>query len=263
MEQKRDIANNMRSTLTNCMSSRDTTEQGISVVTTTWNERDNIQELIQRINAALKDTLHEVIVVDDSSADGTLEVAKQYADVAVGKKREGQTKGLLQGIKLAKFPVIVTIDSDLENPPELIPKLVEQLEYFDAVVASRRALPRFSERWAAITLGKLCNTSDFYSNFRAFKKQAIADANLKRGETFGGELLVIAKKRGCRIGEVKYDPPPRRGSPRIGRSLRANWRISVASLKCFLKYLTLDRFVWGFYFQIRRRRKRCPATSSS
>jgi dolichol-phosphate mannosyltransferase len=212
-------------------------ERGVSVVTTTWNEKENIQELIQRINAALKDTQHEVIVVDDSSADGTLEAAKQYADIAVGKKREGQTKGLLHGIKLAKFPAVVTIDSDLENPPELIPKLVEQLEAFDVVVGSRFSLPRFSERWAAITLGKLCNTSDFYSNFRAFKKQAIAEANLKKGETFGGELLVIAKKRGCKIGEVKYDPPPRRSSPRIGRSLRANWRISVASFKCLQRYL--------------------------
>lgn len=219
------------------MITQDLIGHGVSVVTTTWNEKENIQELIQRINAALKDTLHEVIVVDDSSADGTLEVAKQYADVAVGKKREGQTKGLLYGVKLAKFPVIVTIDSDLENPPELISKLVEQLEAFDVVVGSRFSLPRFSERWAAVTLGKLCNTSDFYSNFRAFRKQAIADVNLKRGETFGGELLVIAKKRGCKIGEVKYDPPPRRSSPRIGGSLRANWRISVASVKCLLRYL--------------------------
>jgi dolichol-phosphate mannosyltransferase len=212
-------------------------EHGVSVVTTTWYEKDNIQELIQRINAVLKDTPHEVIVVDDNSADGTLEVAKQYADVAVGKQREGQTKGLLYGVKLAKFPVIITIDSDLENPPELIPKLVEQLEAFDVVVGSRFSLPRFSERWATRTLGKLCHTSDFYSNFRAFKKEAIVDVDLKRGETFGGELLVIAKKRGCKIGEVKYYPPPRRSNPRIGGSIRANWRISVASFNCFLEYL--------------------------
>ena len=211
--------------------------QGISVVTTTWNEKDNIQELIRRIRATLKDSQHEIIVVDDDSADGTLEVAKQYADVASGKQREGQTKGLLYGAKLAKFSIIVTIDSDLENPPELIPKLLEKLADFEVVVASRRSLPRFSERWAAKTLGKMCHTTDFYSNFRAYKKQAIANVDLKNGETFGGELLVIAKKQGCRIGEVKYDPPPRRSNPRIGGSVRANWRISVASIKCFFAYL--------------------------
>jgi glycosyltransferase involved in cell wall biosynthesis len=234
---KHDIANNMKGTITSSMSSQDNAAQGISVVTTTWNEKENIGELIRRINVTLKDIRHEVIVVDDSSTDATLEVAKQYADIAVGKAREGQTKGLLYGAKLSKFPVIVTIDSDLENPPELIPQLVEKLVEFDVVVGSRRGLPRFSERWAARTLGKMCNTTDFYSNFRAFKKHAIANVELKKGETFGGELLVIAKKQGCRIGEVKYDPPPRRSSPRIGGSIRANWRISVASFKCLLEYL--------------------------
>ena len=97
--------------------------QGISVVTTTWNEAENIKELILRIRSTLKDIPHEVIVVDDNSTDGTLSIAKQFADVAVGKVREGQTKGLLYGMKYAKFPVIVTIDSDLENNPELISTL--------------------------------------------------------------------------------------------------------------------------------------------
>ncbi len=111
--------------------------QGISVVTTTWNEKENIEELIRRINSTLQTIPHETIVVDDSSSDGTLEVAKRVADVAVGKVREGQTKGLLYGAKIAKYPIIVTIDSDLENSPELIPALVEKLGIYDVVVASR------------------------------------------------------------------------------------------------------------------------------
>ena len=104
------------------------TVQGISVVTTSWNEAENIEELIRRIRQTLQSTAHEIIVVDDSSTDGTLDVAKRFADVAVGKVREGQTKGLLFGAKLAKFPVVVTIDSDLENSPELIPILVKKLD---------------------------------------------------------------------------------------------------------------------------------------
>lgn len=210
--------------------------QGISVVTTTWNEKENIKELILRIRSALKDTPHEIIVVDDSSADGTLGVAKQFADKAVGKVREGQTKGLLYGMKYAKFPVIVTIDSDLENNPELIPTLIKKLDEFDVVNASRIAVPRFSERWAAKTLGKIIGVSDFYSNFRVFKKEIIPKLNLKGGETFGGELLIIAKKNGFKIGEVRYEPPPRRSQPRIGGKVRANLRISFASWKCFILF---------------------------
>ena len=212
------------------------TVQGISVVTTTWNEAENIEELIRRIRQTLKGTMHEIIVVDDSSQDGTLAIAKRFADVAVGKEREGQTKGLLYGAKLAKFPVVVTIDSDLENPPELIPALVAKLVVFDLAVASRSVVPRFSERWAAKTLGRICGVSDFYSNFRAYKKEAFAD-KLVAGETFGGELLIIAKKKGFRIGEVKYDAPPRRSKPRIGGAIKANLRIMAATWKCFFIYL--------------------------
>jgi dolichol-phosphate mannosyltransferase len=210
--------------------------KGISVVTTTWNEKENIAELIQRIRATLQGISHEIIIVDDSSQDGTLEVAKRYADLAIGKVREGQTKGLLFGAKLAKYQMIVTIDSDLENPPELIPTLLDKMVNFDLVVASRKVLPRFSEQWAAKTLGKLFGVSDFYSNFRVYKKEALASA-LKGGETFGGELLVIARKNGFRIGEITYEPPPRRKEPRIGGSIRANLRILLASLKCFFIYL--------------------------
>jgi dolichol-phosphate mannosyltransferase len=211
--------------------------QGVSVVTTTWNERENIEELICRVRFALKSVAHEIIVVDDSSTDGTFETARRIADVTVSKVREGQTKGLLQGMKLAKFPVIVTIDADLENNPEFIMSLVNRLGKFDLVVASRTVLPRFSEKLASKTLGKMVGVSDFFSNFRAYKKETVAKFNLSDGETFGGELLVIAKKSGLNIGEVMYEPPHRRCNPRIGGKIRANFRIIAALLKCRIIYL--------------------------
>ncbi len=210
--------------------------QGISVVTTTWNEKENIQELIRRIRSTLQNVSHEIIVVDDNSSDGTLNVAKQFADLAVGKARKGQTAGLLFGANLAKFPVIITIDADLENSPELINDLVKKLDIFDLVVASRKVIPRFSERWASKTLGKFCGVSDFYSNFRVYKKETLAH-NLRGGETFGGELLVIAKKQGFKLGEITYKAPARRNKPRIGGTIRANLRIIVATWKCFFLYL--------------------------
>jgi dolichol-phosphate mannosyltransferase len=211
--------------------------QGISVVTTTWNERENIKELILRVRSALTDFPHEIIVVDDNSSDGTFNVAKCFADLAVSKVREGQTKGLLYGMKLAKFPAIVTIDADLENNPDFILSLANKLDGFDLVVASRTVLPRFSERLASKTLGKMFGVSDFFSNFRAYKKETITQFSLRDGETFGGELLVIAKKHGFKIGEVMYEPPPRRLNPRIGGKIKANLRIIVALLTCCIIYL--------------------------
>ena len=219
------------------MSVGDGMVQGVSVVTTTWNERENIEKLILSVKSALKDFPYEIIVIDDSSSDGTFEVARRVADLAVSKVREGQTKGLLYGMKLAKFPVIVTIDADLENDPKLILSLVQKLDEFDLVVASRKVVPRFSEKLASKTLGKMFSVSDFFSNFRVYKKAAIGNLSLKGGETFGGELLVSARKNGLRIGEVTYEPALRRSKPRIGGTIRANFRIMVALFKCFIIYL--------------------------
>jgi dolichol-phosphate mannosyltransferase len=130
---------------------------GVSVVTTTWNEKENIQKLIQSLRDVMDATPHEIIVVDDNSSDGTFSIAKRLADVAVVKKREGQTKRLLHGMQLAKYPVIITIDSDLENDPKHIPALIKQMiKYqFDVVVASRTHLPQISEIVTSKTLGRL------------------------------------------------------------------------------------------------------------
>ena len=211
--------------------------EGISVVTTTWNEAENIGKLISAVKEVLKGCPHEVIVVDDSSSDGTFEVAQSVADVAVSKKREGQAKGLLHGMKLAKYPVIVTIDSDLENDPKHIPRLLELIRQFDVVVASRNTIPRISERFASKTLGKMLGVTDTFSNFRAFRKETVALFNLEAGETFGAEFLVIAKRRKLRIGELFYDPPERRKNPRIGGNVKANLRIFWAAFKSAMVYL--------------------------
>jgi glycosyltransferase involved in cell wall biosynthesis len=126
-----------------------------STATTTWNERANIENLIPTIRNTLQQIPHEIIVVDGNSSDGTFQIARLLADVAVTKSREGQTKGLLHGMHIAKYPVIVTIDADLENNPEHIPRLIQQTAKFDIVVASRTKLPRISEVVASKTIGKL------------------------------------------------------------------------------------------------------------
>jgi dolichol-phosphate mannosyltransferase len=210
---------------------------GVSIVTTTWNERENLARLIPAIRAVLGQMQHEIIVVDDDSPDGTIHVAKRLADVAVAKQREGQTKGLLYGMQLAKYPIIVTIDADLENDPIHIPELIRQTANYDIVVASRTKLPRISEVITSKTLGKLVGVTDTLSNFRAFRKETLPRFNLRGGETFGAEFLVIAKKKGLQIGEIKYDSPPRRKNPRIGGTTKANLRIIWALIKSLTLYL--------------------------
>jgi len=85
-------------------------------------------------------------------------------------------------MQLAKYPVIITIDADLENNPEHIPKLMQQIAEFDIVVASRTKLPRISEKIASKTLGKLLGVTDTLSNFRAYRKEIVSEFNLRGGK---------------------------------------------------------------------------------
>jgi len=186
------------------------------------------------VRNVLKGVEHEIIVVDDSSTDGTFEIAEKLADRAVRKEREGQSKGLLFGMRMAGCKLIITIDADLENDPQHIPRLIDEAENYDVVVASRTNLPRISEKIASRTLGRILNVSDVFSNFRLYRKHVIEEMRISAGETFGGEFLVLAKKKGFRIGEIFYDPPPRRRNPRIGGTLKANMRIIWALIKCLV-----------------------------
>ena len=210
---------------------------GVSIVTTTLNERENIEKLISITRSVLQSLEHEIIVVDDNSQDGTIQIANRLADVAVTKTREGQSKGLLYGMKMAKYPIIITIDADLESNPADIPKLIQKINEFDIVVASRTKLPRISEKISSKTLGKLVGATDTFSNFRAYKKETVSKFNLRGGETFGAEFLVIAKKKGLTIGEIQCDPSPRRNTTRLGGKIKANIRIFWALIKSLLIYL--------------------------
>ena len=140
-------------------------------------------------------------------------------------------------MQLAKYPVIITIDSDLENSPNCIPELVSKTDEYSVVVASRRIIPRVSEKFASKTLGKLLGVTDSFSNYRAYRKGVVSKFDLKGGETFGAEFLVIARKNKLRIGEITYEPPPRRKNPRIGGTIKANQRIIWALIKSLLIYL--------------------------
>jgi len=210
---------------------------GVSVVTATLNERENIEKLISITRKVLQSLEHEIIVVDDNSQDGTIQIANCLADVAVTKTREGQSKGLLYGMKMAKYPIIITIDADLESDPADIPKLIQKINEFDIVVASRTKLPRISEKIPSKTLGKIIGITDTFSNFRAYRKETVSKFDLRGGETFGAEFLVAAKKKGLTIGEIKYDPPPRRRNPRIGGKTKANLRLIWALIKSLTLYL--------------------------
>src|ERR671937_262455 len=106
----------------------------LSVVVTLLNEERALAELYRRTAAALDGRTWELVLVDDGSRDGTwTEVERLHAqDARVRgvrfKRNFGQHPAMHAGLARARGSVVVTMDGDLQNPPEDIPKLVAAVE---------------------------------------------------------------------------------------------------------------------------------------
>ena len=106
----------------------------ISVVVPVYNGAASLDELVSRIDGALGGRDHEIVLVNDGSSDGSwpqiarLASEQQHIRGLDLTKNFGQHNALLAGIRAASGDVIVTLDDDLQNPPEEIPKLLDRLE---------------------------------------------------------------------------------------------------------------------------------------
>lgn len=110
--------------------------RGVSVVAPVYNSQESLPLLVERLLPVLQalDRPFELVLVDDGSRDASSRVARNLAARhhwvrSVGLMRNyGQHNALLCGIRAARHGVIVTVDDDLQNPPEEIPKLLARLE---------------------------------------------------------------------------------------------------------------------------------------
>src|SRR5688572_30685456 len=118
----------------------------LSLVIPAYNEQENIPVLLQRVDAALKQTgkPFEVIIVDDGSSDSTPQLLEegmgQYPWLRVLRmaKNGGQSAAFEAGFKAARGEVVATIDADLQNDPEEIPRLPPMLDGYDMVTGWRK-----------------------------------------------------------------------------------------------------------------------------
>lgn len=115
-------------------------ENSVSVILPTYNESMNIKEMIRKLNKNIKN-LKEIIVIDDNSPDGTAKAASGMpkTKVIVRKRERGVASAIYTGIKVAKSNIIAWMDCDLSMPPEVLSKMVEQIDGYDVVVGSRYA----------------------------------------------------------------------------------------------------------------------------
>ena len=125
------------------MSERET----VSIVVPVYNEAENIEEFISRTLAACK-TLpnpYEIVLVDDGSRDSSSEVMERAATEHPGEivcvflnRNYGQHSAIMAGFDQARGDIVITLDADLQNPPEEIPKVVAAAEEGYDVVGTIR-----------------------------------------------------------------------------------------------------------------------------
>ena len=158
---------------------------GISVVVPVYNSEGTLAELVGRLEKVLSANAgaFEVILVNDGSRDGSWrvvgELSAKYPWVrGLDLMRNyGQHNALLCGIRLARFEVVVTLDDDLQNPPEEIPVLLAKLkEGLDVVYGKPEALHHglwrdlASQITKAVLKGAMgADTARNISAFRAFR----------------------------------------------------------------------------------------------
>jgi len=108
----------------------------ISVVIPAYKSRDSLPLLVQRLEAVLNQPgqSFEIIVVDDASPDDTWEIAKHLKERRPHLKiirllrNSGQHNAILCGFTVARGTIVITMDDDLQNPPEEVPKLVAAIQ---------------------------------------------------------------------------------------------------------------------------------------
>ena len=191
----------------------------ISVIIPVFNEEQTIGNIIRRIKTILQKIgfKHEIIVVDDFSADNSLKLSQiQGVKVYSLKKHMGKGYALRAGFAKAKGDIITTIDSDGSHRPEELPSLLTPIlhDKADLVIGSRYLgqKPAAAKKFNAagvrlfnflIKIFTRAKVSDSQSGYRVMKSEVLKNMSLRSGEyEIESEILVKTARRGFRVMEV-------------------------------------------------------------
>jgi undecaprenyl-phosphate 4-deoxy-4-formamido-L-arabinose transferase len=161
----------------------------ISVVIPVYNEEANLPRLIERLRPVMQKMgkSYEIIFVDDGSRDNTLSILKSfliYPEVRVVEltRNYGQHAAIFSGFSVVRGDIVITLDADLQNPPEEIPNLVKMMEEgdYDVVGTIRkerkdsffRTFPSRIINMIARKITKV-NMSDWGCMLRAYRRNIV------------------------------------------------------------------------------------------
>lgn len=192
----------------------------LTVIIPVYNEEQNINPLYKKLKKVLikikKD--HEIIFIDDGSEDKTLNnlLSLQKIDpnlhIIGFKENKGQSAALQAGFHKANGSIVITMDGDLQNNPEDIPKLIEKINQGYEIICGWRynrkdpiltkKLPSKVANYINRKTTKL-KVHDSSCTLRAYKNHCIRDLKLFKG---GHRLIpAILQKKGFKISEVKVN----------------------------------------------------------
>ena len=193
----------------------------LSLVIPCYNEQDNVPTLLARVGAAMSklDKPFEVIVIDDGSTDDTPRLLREgmatcpWLRVIRMSRNGGQSAAFEAGFAAAQGEVIATIDADLQNDPEEIPRLLPLLDDVDMITGWRKDRKDSGfRRWQSRTANRIRNwitqesVNDSASSLKIYKAHAVRGMKLFRGAHRYFPTLV--KMRGYTVREepVKHSP---------------------------------------------------------
>jgi len=200
----------------------------ISVVVTLYDEVGSLPELHRRAVATLEELGRpfELVYVDDGSNDGTFAMLEELhaADPRVRavrfKRNFGQHPAMHAGLSRARGAILVTMDGDLQNLPEDIPKLVAAVDAGYDVASGRRA--RRHDSWGRTLPSRLINgmlrrftkvdISDFGCAFNAYRREVVTPMLGSIGRQKFTKALILSG--GATVTEVDVGHAPRHGASR-------------------------------------------------
>lgn len=192
----------------------------ISVIVPTYNEKDNISNLIKEILGCVD---AEIIVVDDNSPDGTAalveNLAKHNKNIRLIRRagKLGLGSAIVEGFEFAKGDIIGVMDADFSHPPALIKEMVKELNKgADIVLGSRYVKGGRIENWplkrklasriAVLLASLLTKAKDPVTGFFFVRKKIFDDIKIKSGETKSWKVSLEILVRGNykKLAEVPY-----------------------------------------------------------
>ncbi len=195
----------------------------ISIVIPAFNEQDCVPQMVQRLTALpLGEDRLEMIFVDDGSSDGTLAILRGLAggDARIKyvsfSRNFGHEAALTAGLDHATGEAVITLDGDLQHPPELIPQLLARWREGNQIVYARRAtseslpwLKAFTSRmfYKAIRYSSPVDIPPDTANFRLMDRRAVEQFRRLREHSRFGRALVAWT--GFKTATVPYEEDKR------------------------------------------------------